>query len=103
MICAAYGVPAPTITWSKNTGSIADMLQDTNSGVKAYWKTLTVNGTDFVVSVLEICGAAAMHTDEYSCWANIVGIAASYAQFFLSVTLAPQEPPSLVTEHNSGI
>ena len=76
MTCAAHGVPAPTITWSKNTGDIADMLQDTNSGVKAYWKMLTVNRTDFVVSVLEICGAAAIHTNEYSCWANINGVTA---------------------------
>ena len=100
LTCAAYGVPTPNIYWSKASGNITAMMQDSNSGVRGYWQTLTVNGTDFAVSVLEICGVGAVHTDEYSCWADNgvsgVGIAASTAKFFLSISIAPSEPPAIV-------
>lgn len=100
LTCAAYGVPTPTIYWSKASGNITAMMQDSNSGVRGYWQPLTVNGTEFAVSVLEICDVGAIHTDEYSCWADNgvsgVGIAASVSKFFLSISVAPSEPPAIV-------
>ena len=100
LTCAAYGVPTPTISWSKASGNITAMMQDSNSGVRGYWQSVTVNGTEFAVSVLEICGVGSFHTDEYSCWADNgvsgVGIAASTAKFFLSISVAPSEPPAIV-------
>ena len=100
LTCAAYGVPTPTIYWSKASGNITAMMQDSNSGVRGYFQSLTVNGTEFAVSVLEICDVGAIHTDEYSCWADNgvsgVGIAASVSKFFLSISVAPSEPPAIV-------
>ena len=101
MTCAAYGIPAPSISWSRGKGDLASLIQDPESGVTVYSKTLTVNGTDFTVSILEICGVdPKSHTDQYSCMAaNGVGgqgVAASQAAFFLSVTGSPVVPPSIV-------
>ena len=100
MTCAAYGVPVPTISWSRATEDVAAKLADSSSGYKKYDKMVTVNGTDFKVSVLEICGVALSETDEFICSADNgvsgIGIASDEARFFLSVTGSASEPPSVV-------
>ena len=100
MTCAAYGVPVPTISWSRATEDVAAKLADSSSGYKKYDKMVTVNGTDFKVSVLEICGVALSETDEFICSADNgvsgIGIASDEARFFLSVTGSSSEPPSVV-------
>ena len=92
LTCAAHGVPTPSITWSRAAGGVA--------GYKQYNEIVTVNGTDFRVSVLEICGAAVADTDEFMCTGDNgvsgVGVASNQARFFLSVTGSTSEPPSVV-------
>ena len=100
MTCAAYGKPTPSITWSRASGNLASKLSDSNSGYKKYDKIVTVNDTDFIVSVLEICGVSIVDTDEYMCTADNgisgIGVASADAKFFLSVTGAASEPPAVI-------
>ncbi len=100
MTCAAYGLPTPSISWTRLSENVAQKLDDPNSGYKVYEQTATMNGTVFRVSVLEICGVTASESDEYICTAdNAVdgqGIADSDAKFFLSVNVPFTEPPSIV-------
>ena len=100
MTCAAYGTPTPSISWSRASGNLASKLSNINSGFTKYDKTVTVNDTDFVVSVLEICGVSTVDTDEYMCTADNgisgIGVASPDAKFFLSVTGAASEPPAVI-------
>ncbi len=100
MTCAAYGLPTPSISWTRLSENVAQKLDDPDSGYKVYEQTTTMNGTVFRVSVLEICGVTASESDEYICTAdNAVdgqGIADSDAKFFLSVNVPFAEPPSIV-------
>lgn len=107
MTCAAYGVPKPTITWSRASGDLTSKLLQSNSGFKQYDKTVTVNGTDFLVSVLEICGVSTVDTDEYTCSSNNgvsgAAITTPAASFFLSVSGATPEPPAVIVRPPSGV
>ena len=100
MTCAAYGLPTPSISWTRLSENVAQKLDDSNSGYKVYEQTTTMNGTVFRVSVLEICGVTASESDEYICTADNAmdgqGIADSNAKFFLSVNVPFTEPPSIV-------
>ena len=99
MTCAAYGSPTPSIAWTKANGDLSILLSNSYA-YTAYNQTLTVNGTEFAISVLEICGVDATDTDEYSCIASNgvsgTGIANNVANFFLSVSGVVSEPPSIV-------
>ena len=99
MTCAAYGSPTPSIVWTKANGDLSILLSNSYA-YTAYNQTLTVNGTEFAISVLEICGVDATDTDEYSCIASNgvsgTGIANNVANFFLSVSGGVSEPPSIV-------
>lgn len=100
MTCAAYGIPTPSITWTRVTTDLAAKLADSNSGYKKYDQTVTVNGTVFAVSVLEICDVGITETDEFTCSADNgisgVGVASGEAKFFLSVTGSASEPPAVI-------
>lgn len=100
MTCAAYGKPTPSIKWTRLSDDVTAKLADSTSGYKQYDQTTTVDGTEFIISVLEICGVTVSDSDEYICTAdnNIPGegIASSEERFFLSVTGSVFEPPSIV-------
>ena len=85
--CVGYGDPTPAISWSRYSGS---PLVNGSDSVRIHELNKTVNGTQFVISVLEICSLQVNHTDQYTCVAeNGVpgrGIADSSASFYLAVT-----------------
>ena len=82
-----YGVPTPAISWSRYSGST---LVNGSDSVRIHELNKTVNGTEFSISVLEICSLQVNHTDQYTCVAeNGVagrGIADKSATFYLAVT-----------------
>ena len=81
-----YGDPTPVISWSRYSGS---SLVNSSNSVIIHQVNKTVNGTEFGISVLEICSLQVNHTDQYTCVArNGVqgrGIADDSASFYLAV------------------
>ena len=84
--CVGYGDPTPVISWSRYSGS--PLVNGSNS-VRIHEVNKTVNGTEFGISILEICSLYENHTDQYTCVAeNGVqghGIADNSASFYLAV------------------
>ena len=56
VVCSATGVPNPTINWTIP-----------NHIGKVYLNTTTMNGTEIVTSVLELCSVNISDTGMYSC------------------------------------
>ena len=101
MTCGAYGIPTPNITWTRGINQSNNLLSDSDYRYKIVDQEFTVDGVEFVLSILEICGVDVMDTDEYICtaWNGVtgIGITDSDAKFFLSVSgEVYSEPPSIV-------
>ena len=82
--CVGYGDPTPVISWSRYSGG---PLVNGSDSVRIHELNKTVNGTEFAISVLEICSLHVNHTDQYTCVAkNGVqgrGIADDSASFYI--------------------
>ena len=83
MTCVAYGYPIPTVTWT-------DVSHNLDLSDQVIQKTVTANGTEFLVSVLQLCDVTPDQTAEYSCSADngLAGpaIASQSATSFLTVS-----------------
>ena len=62
LVCVAYGIPAPSITWTRASG--------TDTAQTICEETLNINGTAFTVSVLEFCSVDVTDGDMYNCTAS---------------------------------
>ena len=66
VVCLAYGIPPPTITWWQ--GNDFEVRNATETTV--YSKLFEEGGYTFVKSTLEICDADIRDVAEYSCTAD---------------------------------
>ena len=66
IVCSATGVPNPTINWT-----IPNPIGDvpTSKVIKVYSNTTTMNGTEIVTSVLELCSVNIRDRGIYHCTA----------------------------------
>ena len=92
LTCVAYGLPVPAITWTTTDGRnlTAEAIAGGNANkVRITARNVTVNGTVFLVSVLELCTADASDSKTYRCSASngVSGdpIAKSSAEFAVNV------------------
>jgi len=65
LACVAYGVPQPSIMWSKGAVSLSNSSQ-----ISIREQLLNQSGFIYVRSILEICNTNAAHSGEYSCTAD---------------------------------
>ena len=67
--CVAYGVPAPSISWSRGGSTLSN-----NSRFTIYEELVTEGGVTFSQSILEICSVGQDDAVQYTCSAtNSVG------------------------------
>ena len=70
--CIAYGIPLPSITWTRNGIALSNYSSDR---VSSYDKTIDAKGHHLVHSILEICDLMEHDAGTYSCEAlNTVGV-----------------------------
>ena len=93
LTCVAYGLPVPAIIWTTTDGRnlTAEAIAGGNANkVRITARNVTVNGTVFLVSVLDLCTADASDSTTYRCTASngVSGdpIAKSSAEFAINVT-----------------
>ena len=68
MACTAYGVPLPTsILWYQGS-----TLLTNDSRVTIYTEELTENGSQFLLSILEICSLTDEDAGSYSCYVETI-------------------------------
>ena len=67
LACVAYGVPQPSVMWSKGTGTVS---LSNSSQISIREQLLNQSGFIYVRSILEICNTNAAHSGEYSCTAD---------------------------------
>ena len=67
--CGAFGTPTPNISWS-TTASSRNLSVPSSNGVNITQRIETINTTEFVVSVLELCGVSTSDKGEYQCTAT---------------------------------
>ena len=64
--CVALGDSLPSITWSRQNGSVLD----NDTGVTIYEELVSEGGLIFVQSILEVCSVEELDSGNYSCSAD---------------------------------
>ena len=62
LACVGFGDPSPSVTWSTQ-----GVVLSNNSQITIYEELETVDGVDFVQSILAICSVEEADEREYSC------------------------------------
>lgn len=101
--CAAYGVPLPTVKWTKGKRELTQESIDGSSGLRIHTQNLTLGLTTFVISVLELDGVNSTAGGEFGCWAengiidiNDTALSESSAKFSLVIDMGDSEPAIIV-------
>lgn len=85
--CVAYGIPTPTFTWSTPSGVNLQTLSGASIQISSTQQL--VDGTQFVISVLQLCAVDSSMTDQYICISSngLTGnsIGDNHAAIFLNV------------------
>ena len=70
LVCMAYGVPLPTITWS--IPECDDITWNCNytSAINVTDSVINYGGVQFRKSVLQFCSVQELDTNIYTCWAS---------------------------------
>ena len=77
--CVGYGYPLPAISWSFQGNEITN-----NSRVLLFTDVLSLNGSVFIQSVLQLCGVESSDEGDYTCvLSNIAGY--DQSNFFVDV------------------
>ena len=107
LTCVAYGIPTPTVTWTTTDGT-RNFTAETIAGgastdnVRIVSRNVTINGTVFLVSVLEVCATDATYSKTYRCSADngVAGdaIATSSAEFSVTVVTGLQNFKCMYTQ-----
>ena len=83
LTCVAYGYPVPNITWTTSS-------QDLDLSEKVSYEAVTVNETEYMVAVLQLCDITSDNAAEYTCTASNgvsgTGIASNSSKTFLTVS-----------------
>jgi len=85
LACVAYGVPQPSVMWSKGTGTVS---LSNSSQISIREQLLNQNGFIYVRSILEVCNTNAVHRGEYSCTTEN-GVGHHYISFQLGIQGRP--------------
>ena len=64
--CVAVGDPLPSITWSRQNGSVLE----NNSRITILEELVSEGGLTFVKSILEVCSLEVSDSSNYSCSAQ---------------------------------
>ena len=76
LLCQAYGIPIPNITWTKDTVPLNN--NSITGRITIYEGVITEGGVALARSFLQICSLQPSDGGQYSCFAdNSVGIAAT--------------------------
>ena len=107
LTCVAYGIPTPMVTWTTTDGT-RNFTAETIAGgastdnVRIVSRNVTINGTVFLVSVLEVCATDTTYSKTYRCSADngVSGdaIATSSAEFSVTVVTGLQNFKCMYTQ-----
>ena len=90
LVCVAYGIPVPTITWSRpGCSNISSTLVDER--VSIFSESMKVENTSFHKSALQLCNVVAGDASSYTCNADngISGNGISSSSFSSSIEVNP--------------
>ena len=90
LVCVAYGIPMPTITWSRpGCTNISNTLVGTR--VTIFSQSMQVENTSFYKSALQMCNVEAGDASSYTCTANngINGNGIASSSFSSSIEVNP--------------
>ena len=92
LVCVAYGLPVPTITWSRpGYSNISSAFAGT---VNIRSEVVSVQNTSFRKSILQMCNIGLEDMNTYSCSADNgisgMGVASSSVSFLVNVVNSVQ-------------
>ena len=70
LVCMAYGVPLPNITWSSPECDDLSWNCNYTSAINVTDLVINYGGVQFRKSVLQFCSVQELDTNVYTCWAD---------------------------------
>ena len=89
LVCVAYGIPVPAITWSRpGCSNISSTLVGTG-GINIFSESVKVQNTSFQKSILQMCNFELKDASTYTCSASngISGNGIAGSSFSTSVSV----------------
>lgn len=65
--CAAFGSPAPVITWNSSSLGIVDLGAVVDQSVNVYVEAVFLSSSGYILSVLEFCSFKDSYAADYMC------------------------------------